>query len=353
MNKTSKIIIGLIILGLLIWIIKLSVGSSSQTKEFQTIKLGVIAPSSGPAAIMAEGIQRSIIIASSTRVTAIYQDDQCEAKQAISAYNMLKQQDVRVFYVGCSGSVMALAPLAKQNGDLILTAYAGSAAIRETGTEVIRFIPDALSVTSVINEYLTSQSGKKFVLLHENQDYAKSAADSISSTSASSIIEIEVYSSLDTSYLTILTKIKAAKADGIIWIPVSDVATQKILREMKTLRMTTPIIGEVNLCGYPFSPKDFGIHGICWKAELNTAGYEDFKAAFKEKFGTDSLYPFYDAITYDVIGIIDSLVTSTGGNIQSLKDKILAGVTGKVSSYAFDSNGEVKDVGKYLIKVEF
>lgn len=302
---------------------------------------------------MNEGIQHAIYLASSTHLTAVYQDDQCDTKDAISAYNLLKQQNVKLFYVACSGSVMALSPLAKQNGDLIITAYAGSAAIRETGSEVIRFIPDALSVTEVMNKYIKSQTGKKFVLLYENQDYAKSAADAIATSSGSSIIDTESYSSSDNSYLTILTKIKAAKADFIVWIPTSDVAAQKILKEMKTLGVTTPIIGDVNLCGYPFSPKDFGIHGVCWNAELSSDGFEQFKSAFKSTFGVDSQYPFYDAITYDSIGIIDSLIPQVGTDIVLLKEKLLAGVSGKVSSYNFDPNGEVQDAGKYLAKVDF
>jgi len=350
MNKNTKIIWGLIIIIALIVIVT-TVRRNSETPS-GPLKIGVIAPSSGPYAIMNEGIQHAIYLASSTHLTAVYQDDQCDTKDAISAYNLLKQQDVRLFYVACSGSVMALAPLVKQNGDLIITAYAGSAAIRETGPEVIRFIPDALSVTDVMNDYVKDQIGKRFVLLYENQDYAKSAADAIASSSAN-IIETESYSSSDNSYLTILTKIKAAKADYVIWIPTSDVAAQKILKEMKTLSLTTPIIGDVNLCGYSFSPKDFGIHGVCWNAELSGDAYNQFKSAFKSTFGVDSQYPFYDAITYDSVKIIDALIPRVGNDIAMLKTKLLAGVSGEVSSYNFDSNGEVQDVGKYLTKVEF
>lgn len=346
----NKIIFG-IVLVILVAVLVVANGKNRPDSSLKTI--GVVGPFSGAVASMGESVQRTIelALATSTRVLEpMYEDDQCEGKKAISAYEHLKLKGVRIFYVACSGSVMAVAPLAKQDGNLIVTAYAGSSEIRKLGDEVIRFIPDALTIIDAMGAYADAHPSDTYAILFENQDYARSVADGLEARLGKRVVAKEAYLSSDKSFLTHITKVKAAKASAIIYVPVSDVSAQIVLKEMKQLQVNTPIIGDVNLCDYSFSPKDFGLHGICWKANLSTDGFTAFVDTFKIAYSVAPQYPFYDAVTYDVMTILDHMGSSK--SIPDIKKALLSGVSGPVTSYTFDATGQLQGA-KYLEMVSF
>jgi len=135
--------------------------------------LGVIVPLSGSTATMGSSIVRDLQMLNLKTLALHFEDDQCDPKQAISVYRRLRLKSVKYFYLACSGSVLALAPLAKKDGTLIITAYAGASAIRTTGPEVIRYIPDALSISQEIVKYLRQRNDARIGLLHEEQDWQR------------------------------------------------------------------------------------------------------------------------------------------------------------------------------------
>ncbi|MEK7650363.1 MAG: ABC transporter substrate-binding protein [Patescibacteria group bacterium] len=351
----KKVIIWLVVIVVVIGIAVLASKNpeaDNAVKLERPVKIGVIIPLSGAVASMGEPIKNAINLQTYQNILPMFEDDPCDAKKAISAYQKLKLENVRIFYVACSGSVMALAPLAQQNGDLILTAYAGSAEIRKTGTEVIRFIPDALSVGEAMVEHIkTIPENKKIGLLHEEQDYAQSLANLLQENLGSKILTTEKYNANDNTYRTQVTKLKFSGIDTLLFVPTSDKAAQLVLKEMQVQSFKPEIISEVNTCDYPFKPADYGLHGVCWKASLDTAGYEKYVSDYKAKYGKDSQYPFYDSITFDLFGILDTFYAQDL-SIEQLKAKILAGITGQVSSYQFDSAGEVNS-SQYLKVLSF
>jgi branched-chain amino acid transport system substrate-binding protein len=324
-------------------IILLTVAFSAQAER---LKVGVIVPLTGPAASMGVSIRKALELSTQSEVEFIFEDDLCSAQKALAAYHKLTPQGVKVFYVACSGSLLALAPIVKKTGNLILTAYAGSAAIRDLGTEKIRFVPDAISVLEQMEEYFKENPQLKFGLLFEEQDYASSLAQKIKQRLADRIVVSESYLPATESYRSILLKFNSSKIDQLILIPVSDVAVQLIYKELRQLRIGKPLLGEVNLCDYAIKPQDYGLSGLCWKATLSTPGFATFDQKFKAKYGEPTQYPFYDAITYDVAEILANLVAVAKAQAkvvspEYLKNEILLGQTGKVATYQFSSTGEV------------
>ena len=324
-------------------IILLTVVFSAQAER---LKVGVIVPLTGPAASMGVAIRKALELSTQSEIEFIFEDDLCSAQKALAAYHKLTPQSVKVFYVACSGSLLALAPIVKKSGNLILTAYAGSAAIRELGTEKIRFVPDAISVLEQMEIYFKQNPKLKFGLLFEEQDYASSLAQQIKQRLGARIVVAESYLPTTESYRSILLKFKSAKIDQLILIPVSDVAVQLIYKELRQLKIDQPLLGEVNLCDYAIKPQDYGLSGSCWKATLSTPGFAIFDQKFKDKYGESSQYPFYDAITYDIAEILAGLAAAAKAQAEVvspeyLRTKILSGQVGKVTTYQFSSNGEV------------
>ena len=342
MNKKTTWIIGIILIVLILILVN---NNSTKDQTSGSIKLGVITPATGPAGQMGEEVLNSLKLASITNVTMSFEDDQCSGKQAVSSYNKLKSEGVHIFYVACSGSVLALAPLAKEDGNLILTAYAGSSEIRKTGDEVIRFIPDAVSIANAMAEYTISlRDVKKIGLLYENQDYSKSAAMILKDKTGTLISEEETYSAEDTSFRTQITKLKANGVDTLLYVPTSDKAAKLVYAEMKNLSYKPYIIGDVNVCEYPFSPKDYGMKSTCFDSGFNieTQAYKDFILSYQTVYGHPASAGFYDAVTYDIVKILDAYKsTKKTVKVDDLKKYILAGVKGEMTDYAFTSEGEV------------
>lgn len=326
--------------------------------------IGVITPLTGDAATIGEGVKNSIDLSVrdiQNRVKGesgdrekvpefkvVYEDDQCDTKRAISAYQKLKNQNIHIFYVSCSGSVLALAPIAKQDGNLIVTAYAGSGEIRKTGDEVIRSIPDGLTVFEEIKKYLlgATKRGEKIAVLYEQQAYPESVAMKINEEVLSFDVTLFPYIASESSFRTQILKIKELGAEKIVLVPVSDKATKIMYTEMKSLGVRAHIVGDVNLCGYSFTPKDYGMTYTCFKAERKGTAADAFRKEYKSVYGIESQYSYYDIATYDLIQALHRILSGAAGEksnqtIRSLKDALLSGYVTPTGVYEFTKDGEV------------
>lgn len=350
----KKIIISIIVVILIIILIASSRDNTPVNDRIEVATIGAIVPLTGPAGNIGEEVKRALDMAEPKNLQIEYADDECNTAKAISAYNNLKTKKVKVFFVACSGSVMALAPLASADNNLIITGYAGSSEIRKTGDEVIRFDPDSVSIINALATELSKPdwAGKKFVILHEKQDYAQSAVDILKSKFGEQIVAVESYLPTDLTTKTQITKVKASGADAIIYVPVSDKMSDKILKEMKDLGVSLPIIGEVNLCGYEMKPSDFGLHGFCLNQKIDTEGSRTFEADYLKRYNIASQYPVNDGVSYDSIIVTDRLFGDGIKTISGLKKALLKGITGNIMTYEFEPNGEVVDKG-YFVKESY
>ena len=89
---------------------------------------------------------------------------------------------------------------------------------------------------------------------------------------------------------------------------------------------------------------------ICFKAGFNVENqaYKDFVRSYKEKYGMDASFHFYDAVTYDIIIAINNFYKENPrASISDLKSYILGGLKGMMSDYNFTKDGEVLS-DKYL-----
>jgi ABC-type branched-subunit amino acid transport system substrate-binding protein len=336
----NKIIWTVLVLTIVVVVISIN----KKTTDSEVIKLGVIAPLSGPAANIGEEIVNSIKLASSSSLQLLFEDDACDTKKAIFAYQKLKQEGVKIFNVNCSGSVLALAPIAKQDGNLIVTGFSGSSEIRKTGDEVIRFIPDALSIAGAMANYL-STSTSKIALLYEEQDYSRSVANILKEKLGNKIMNEEKYIATDTTYKTQIVKLKSLGIQTLLYVPTSDKAAQLVYKEMNTLNFKPLIVGDVNVCEYPFSPKEYGLSAICYDAAftVETEGYKNFVSDYKTTYGKESTSPFYHSITYDIVKILETYINQNGQTdlVNGFKKYLLSGVTGRMTAYNFTPEGEV------------
>ncbi len=112
MNKTNKIIVlvCIIVIGAVL------VLNSNKTlrSPVDPIKVGVIAPFSGPFADYGESVRAGILAAgTSSDIQFIFEDEKCEAKDTVTAFQKLTSID-RVHFIlgpGCGSPQEAIVPL--------------------------------------------------------------------------------------------------------------------------------------------------------------------------------------------------------------------------------------------------
>jgi len=355
----KKKIIWIIVLVIVIIIIGFVVNRGTDESDEGLIKVGAILPLTGPAASIAEDLVRTLDVYESDfaqNIDIVVQDDKCSGKDAVSAYNMLKNQGIRVYFVACSGSVLALAPLMAEDGNVILTGYSGSILIRDTGDEVIRFISDGLNFAERMAEVMKENPDKKYALFHEQQDYPQSLGDKLMNDAGDQIVLRETYTADSLTFKTSILKIRESDADELIYIPVSEDATKIIVKEMKDFGLDMRLLGEANLCDNTSEGIITGYSGTCFRAIMETEGYDEYIALFKEKYDKEPFYPYYNAVSFDVIYIIDQFLDGVNivddTVIANLKASVLDGVDGKIGSYQFESNGQVLG-GDEIKRIDF
>lgn len=123
MNKTSKWIVALIIIGILVWVIKAANKSASPAAQGQVIKIGVVAPLTGGAAGYGLPLIKGIELAkkdlgSTTNIYEIvFEDDGTNPAQSASAAQKLVNVDkVSAVITTTSGTGNAVKPIATAAG---------------------------------------------------------------------------------------------------------------------------------------------------------------------------------------------------------------------------------------------
>lgn len=321
----------------------------------EATKVGFLMPLSGPYANIAEGLENTILFTGVENIEPVLADDACDGQKALSAYQQLKTQGVKIFYVACGGGIFPIEPLAKQNNDILLSSYAIDLKLRETGNHVIRFIPDTLDLFDSMSVFFGKHEDGKYALLYEQESYA-SLAGKIEEALGDKLLSTEVFLSDSTDIRTQVTKSLAVNPDYIIFLPVADQVAKNTFEQISATNSKVEIVGEYNLCNYPFKAGDFGLKSYCWEGRLDNQQAKHFEVAFKEKFGMENQYPYWDKVTYDIIKIIDRLVGKHGAasseDVDKIKSDILAGVSGEIASYEFTENGKLKNGTDFLVMVE-
>lgn len=315
-------------------------------------KLGFIVPLTGSAVLMGDSLRGISQLSNFKHITPIFEDDRCEGKSALSAYFKLKGKGVRLFYMACSGSILAVAPHAKRNGDIIFTTYAGSSKIRDTGDEVIRLNPDALSIAEGVAKLITADK-RPVTILYEEQEYASSLVRRLVEILGSEVVDQISYRPDAGSFHAEILRMRSKDSRSIIFVPVGDAAARTILRQISLNKIKRPIIGEVNLCDFPFQPADFNLHGSCVAAKFQGQRYTQFLSSYATSAGRPPAYPFYDAMALDLFKQLDRIVGEGSAEVNSIKKRLLAGFNGEFANYKFSPSGEASSGGDYLVRSDY
>ncbi len=140
--KNKKIIIGVLVL-ILIIVGAVSYGNSNKSVGNNKIKVGVVLPLSGQYAVFGDSVKNSMEMSlkdlpNKENVELVFEDDQFDAKKALSAYNKLQSIDnVDIVVALSSPSLEAIKPVINKTDELMLTVGNESSVEKDNVFEII------------------------------------------------------------------------------------------------------------------------------------------------------------------------------------------------------------------------
>ncbi|MFA5022659.1 MAG: penicillin-binding protein activator [Candidatus Paceibacterota bacterium] len=219
--------------------------SKSVPKE-EDIKIGVIAPLTGPVADYGEEIRKGVIdgLGSST-IKVIFEDDKCDPKEAVSAFKKLTEfQNIKlVIGPACGGPQEAIVPLLKSQNVLAIVPAAASADLfAQSGDNFLNTQYSLEEESKFIADKIFERGLKKVALVSYGNAFSKTHADSFRANFKGKIVTDEVINDVNADVAPIITKIKAAKADAIYAPDVSWFFANGVPK-LKQQQVNAPVFG--------------------------------------------------------------------------------------------------------------
>ena len=332
--------------------------AAPQEAAGESVTIGFMGPLTGSAASYGESIRRGVDLALEEsgleNVAIVYEDSRCEADEAVSAVNKLISVDGVQAIVGdvCSGATLAAAPVAGENGVVMISAASTSPAISDR-PGVFRTVPSDRHQGRFGAELAASRGFEKMAVLYSNEDYGlgfRRVLEEEFPFYGGEIVAAEAFERGVVDLRAQLTKIKGSGADVIYVISNAPDSSVAALKQARELGIEAVLIGSEGL------KSDDILTGAAEAAEgliltSVSEGNDDFVRRYKAKYGESSEPgPFaaqgYDAFTA-LAGVIGAGQTTREGILNNLGTVEFEGAAGYVS---FDENGDVRE-GVYDVYV--
>jgi len=194
---------------------------------------------------------------------------------------------------------------------------------------------------------------KKVAVIDDRTAYGQGLAQEFIKSAKAKGVEIvgqQYTSDKATDFNAILTAIKAKKPDAVFFGGVDAVAGP-MLRQMKTLGVNARFIGGDGICSETLPKLAGDAMGdgqvVCAEAggveEAQKKGMEEFRAAFKKKYGTD--VQIYSPYTYDAVMVMVEAMkkANSAEPAKYLPELAKINYRGVIGDIAFDANGDMKN----------
>ncbi len=293
----------------------------------------------------------------------IAEDSKCAAQDAITAYTKLTDADGVKIILGttCSSSMLGAAPLAENDGVILLSASATSPDIAKAGDYIFRTAINDLQLGVDMGSTLWVDGMRTIATITETTDYAEGARRSAVEQFeklGGSVLAAESYPSDVIDFRSQLTKLFNEVPDALLLAAQGEASGGAIIKQARELGYDGPIYSESVPVGQEAlriaGDAATGLKAIVPNPDLTTAAGKEFLANFRARFGVVASLPWFQGSAYDGVYIAAECLKQTGDDqdADGFRD-CLYGLTwsGAIGDgYSFDENGDV--VGLYNVVVE-
>lgn len=233
--------------------------SSAQTEGSsagEVYKIGGIGPLTGDAASYGLSVKQGAQVAideinaaggaGGHNLELVFEDDQCDAEKAISAYNKIMDEDViAILGAVTSGCSIAVGDESVNDGILQITP-SGSAQDCTKNENAFRICFTDPLQGKTMADYIAEQGFKSVAIIYNvGDEYSKGITDAFVEEAKAKGINIaaqESFNSGDVDFKTQLTKIKGTDAD-CIFLPIYYAEVAAISEQAATVGLSLPYFG--------------------------------------------------------------------------------------------------------------
>ena len=350
-----------------------------------TLKLGMIGPLTGAAALYGNAVTNGAAIAveeinaisSSFQIEYQPEDDEHDAEKSINAYNKLKDWDVQAI-VGCVTTTPCVAVSAEANSDRVfmLTPSASASSVTEGKDNMFQLCFSDPNQGSASAQYIKDNNlGSKIAIIYNNSD-AYSTGIYQTFTAKAAEVGLEVVSTTtftdDTAndFSVQLTEAQKAEAD-LVFLPIYYTPASLILQQASSMGYDVTMFGVDGMDGI------LGLEGFDTKLAEGVMLLTPFSADAKDELtvnfvtkyeaangetpiqfaadGYDCPYAIYEALKFyadkngglDVTGMKYDEICEILVSVFSDSSYTVDGVTGEGMTWT--ANGEVNKAPKAVV----
>ena len=297
------------------------------------------------------------------RLELIVEDSQCNAKEAITAYDKLTGVDGVKIILGpsCSSAMLGAAPLAEADGVILFSGMASHPDIANAGDYIFRTQISDIHVGIDTGNLLWADGVRTLATITESTDYG----EGLRRTSVAQfekrgggIVAEERYASDVTDFRTQLRKLFAASPDALYLGPQSEFAAGTIIKQAREVGYEAPIYAESVSVGTTSlevaGDAATGMKAITTDLDPGNEKGQEVLANFRERYNYVTL-PWHLASAYDDVYITAECLKQTNddqdadGFRDCMYNITWSGAIG--NNYSFDSDGEVVGLSKVAVEV--
>jgi branched-chain amino acid transport system substrate-binding protein len=338
-------------------------GGTAAKKE---IKIAILAPLSGPVPTFGVMTRDGALLAieewnakngvNGMKIVPIVEDSQCTPDPAVNAANKVIDQDKVKYIIGevCSKASIPVSQIANAKGVIQISPTSTNPDVTVENGKTKEYIFRACFIDpfqgQVGAKFAMEKLGAKtaFIMVDQANDYVKGLAEFFKQSftaAGGTIVGEETYTSKDTDFSAILSKVAEAKPD-VVYLPDYYNIVNLATKQAKEKGITAPFIG-----GDGWDSSDLDLASAAGGYFTNHYSPEDprpevqnFVKAFGEKYKDDKGNPKVpDALAtlaYDATNLMLTAIKDAGTDdtvkVKDVLAKIsFSGVSGKIT---FDAN---------------
>ena len=333
------------------------------------VKIGHVGPISGPIAHLGKdnenGARMAIDDLNAKGVTIggkkakfelLAEDDGADPKQGTAAAQKLVDAKVNgVIGHLNSGTTIPASKIYADAGIPQISPSATNPKYTQQGFKTtFRVVANDGQLGGTLGRYAADKlKAKKVAVIDDRTAYGQGVAEEFMKGAKSKGVQVvaqQYTNDKATDFNAILTAIKA-KSPDVIFFGGMDAVAGPMLRQMKALGINAKLMGGDGICSEALAQLAGDAlgdnHVVCAEAggvqESQKKGMEDFRARYKQKFGTD--VQIYAPYVYDAVMVMVEAMKKAGSAepqkyLPELAKIHYKGVTGDI---AFDPKGDIKD----------
>jgi len=337
MKKTLSVVAAIIVLIGLIYVIALNTGSNSG----YPVKIGVILPLTGPAQAAGEASKKAVELAVAnlplevrSKIQVVYEDDQLDPKQTVSAAQKLISTDkVKALITYSSGTSVAASYVAEQN-KIPMIGLGNASDININKQWVVRYVPSSSLLIDALEKLILNGKYKKVAIIWNQSDGPKANADQTVKVLPGlgyTIVANESVAKGENDFKTSIAKLKAANPDVVISYLSPQVGV--FAKQVQDLGWKIPMVGIINF--------ESASQAAAANGALNNQLYVgDKNSAFlDEYFAKNNMYPATAGDNlYDAVAQLATALAKDSSN-TSVMAYLRADFTGVSGNYKYLGDG--------------